>query len=83
MKTRIIQIGNSQGIRIPKPFLEQTGLGEEVELEVRADELVIRSAKKMRAGWEASFAKMVAAGDDVLLDSDVVESRWDEDEWTW
>jgi antitoxin MazE len=83
MKTRIIQIGNSQGIRIPKPFLEQTGLGEEVELEVRADELVIRSAKKMRSGWDASFAKMAALEDDSLLDADIIEGRWDEEEWTW
>ena len=82
MKTKIIQIGNSQGIRIPKPFLEQTGLSDEVELEVRADELVIRSAKKMRADWEAAFAKMAEAGDDSLLDPQV-ESLWDEDEWTW
>ncbi len=83
MKTRIIQIGNSQGIRIPKPFLEQTGLSDEVELEVRADELVIRSAKKMRSGWEASFAKMAANGDDALIDPEVTDSRWDEDEWAW
>lgn len=83
MKTKIIQIGNSQGIRIPKPFLEQTGLGDEVELEVRADELVIRSAKKMRSGWDASFAKMADSGDDTLLDPDVVANRWDEEEWTW
>jgi antitoxin MazE len=83
MKTKIIQIGNSQGIRIPKPFLEQTGLGEEVELEVRADELVIRSAKRMRAGWDTSFAKMAESGDDVLLDSGVAPNHWDEEEWTW
>src|SRR3954471_15750590 len=83
MKTKIIAIGNSQGIRIPKPFLEQTGLGDEVELEVRADELVIRSAKKTRAGWDALFAKMSVAGDDVLLDTDVLNERWDEEEWTW
>ena len=82
MKTKIIQIGNSQGIRIPKPFLEQTGLSDEVELEVRADELVIRSAKKMRADWDTAFAKMAEAGDDSLLDPEV-ESQWDEDEWTW
>ena len=82
MKTKIIQIGNSQGIRIPKPFLEQTGLGDEVELEVRADELVIRSAKKTRGDWETAFAKMAETGDDSLLDAHV-ESQWDEDEWTW
>ena len=32
MKTRIVSIGNSQGIRIPKLLLEQTGLSGEVEI---------------------------------------------------
>ena len=32
MKTRIIRIGNSQGVRIPKPLLEESGIGEEVHL---------------------------------------------------
>ena len=37
MKTRIVRIGNSQGIRIPKPLLEQTGLHDEVEVSVQDD----------------------------------------------
>jgi antitoxin MazE len=36
MKTRIVAIGNSQGIRIPKPLLEQTGLFGEVEISTAA-----------------------------------------------
>ena len=42
MKTRLIKIGNSQGIRIPKLLLEQVGLANEVELEVQQDQIVIR-----------------------------------------
>ena len=34
MKTKLIRIGNSKGIRIPKPILEQTGISDEVEMEV-------------------------------------------------
>ncbi|NJD66548.1 MAG: AbrB/MazE/SpoVT family DNA-binding domain-containing protein [Chloroflexi bacterium] len=83
MKTRIIRIGNSQGIRIPKPLLEQTGLTDEVELEVRSDEIVIRSARLPRAGWAVAFQAMAAAGDDVLLDAEVAASEWDEEEWEW
>ena len=64
MKTRIVRIGNSQGVRIPKPLLEQSGLGEEVELEVRADEIVIRAGSRPRAGWEEAFRSMADAGDD-------------------
>jgi antitoxin MazE len=58
MKTRIAPIGNSRGIRIPKPLLELTGLSGEVELHAEADALVIRPAKRPRASWASTFQKM-------------------------
>jgi antitoxin MazE len=84
MKTRIVPIGNSQGIRIPKPLLEQTGLSGEVELTAEDDALVVRPVKKPRAGWAAAFRQMARRGDDALLD-DVPQglSGWDEGEWEW
>ena len=82
MKTRIVRIGNSWGIRIPKLLLEQSGLRDEVEISVRDGSLVVRSAAKPRAGWAAAFADMAQRGDDALLD-DPVPTRWDEDEWEW
>jgi len=30
MKTQLVQIGNSRGIRIPKPLIEQCGFGDTV-----------------------------------------------------
>jgi antitoxin MazE len=84
MRTRIVRIGNSQGIRIPKPLLEQTGLRDEVEVSVQDDALIIRPARKPRAGWADAFREMARRGDDALLD-DVPPSltSWDEDEWEW
>jgi antitoxin MazE len=84
MKTRIVPIGNSQGIRIPKPLLEQTGLSGEVELSAEDDALVIRPVKKPRANWATAFQTMARRGDDALLD-DVAPSLsgWDEGEWEW
>lgn len=82
MKTRIVKIGNSQGVRIPKLFLEQTSLGEEVELEIQDNQIVIRPATFPRQGWDEAFRQM-AANDDRLLDNDVQTSRWDEEEWRW
>ena len=35
VKSRIVKIGNSKGVRIPQPILEQLALGEEVEMSVR------------------------------------------------
>lgn len=84
MKARIVRIGNSQGIRIPKPLLEQSGLGEEVELEVQHQQIIIRAANRPRAGWEAAFREMAERGDDALLDPESVAlSQWDEEEWEW
>lgn len=84
IRTRIIKIGNSQGIRIPKTLLEQSGLGEEVELEVRDETIIIRRTEKAREGWEEQFRMMAAQGDDQLLDGDAPSlTTWDEDEWEW
>lgn len=84
MKTRIVQIGNSKGVRIPKLLLEQTGLDGEVEIRAERNSLVIRPVKRARAGWAAAFREMARRGDDALLDSPLPTlSSWDEDEWEW
>ncbi len=59
-RTRIVKIGNSQGIRIPKLMLEQLGLEREVELVMQADVLLIRAARHPRQGWEEKFKDGVA-----------------------
>ncbi|MEO0540615.1 MAG: AbrB/MazE/SpoVT family DNA-binding domain-containing protein [Cyanobacteria bacterium P01_A01_bin.105] len=82
-RTRIVKIGNSQGIRIPKRVLEQLGLTGEVELLVDAGQLVIRNVQCPRADWASQFQAMAASGDDQLLDPDTIATAWDEDEWTW
>jgi antitoxin MazE len=84
MKTRIINIGNSRGIRIPKPLIEQTGLTGEVEISVREKTLIIRAAGKPRTGWEDGFKRMAMQGDDHGLDVEpLLASHFDEDEWEW
>ena len=84
MKTRIVRIGNSQGIRIPKPLLEQSGLAGEVDLEVEPGRIVIQAVGSPRRGWEEAFRAMAERGDDALLDRETVSgSSWDEQEWEW
>ncbi len=50
---KIIKIGNSQGIRIPKPIVEIANL-ENIELDfvVLDSGLLITPDKKARIGWE-------------------------------
>ena len=84
MKAKIVRIGNSRGVRIPKPVLQQCGLEDEVVMEVRGHELVIRSAHSARGGWEEAFRSMAQQGDDALVDR-VAEpaAEWDDTEWEW
>ncbi len=82
VKARIIKIGNSQGVRIPKAWLEQLNFGEEVEMLVQPDQLIIRSPHYPRQGWADQFAAMAAKGDDHLLDT-LVPTHWEQDEWEW
>jgi antitoxin MazE len=84
MKTRIVRIGNSRGVRIPKLLLEQTRLRGEVEIVAENDSLVIRPARKPREGWDEAFREMARRGDDALLDDAPPSlSTWDEGEWEW
>ncbi len=84
VKTHIIKIGNSQGIRIPKVLLQQVGLHDEVEVEAQLGQLVIRPVTLARQGWEQAFQAMAQAGDDHLLDPDpLVETAWEAAEWAW
>lgn len=82
MKARIVRIGNSQGVRIPKPLIEQAGLGEEVELVVKGATIVIKAVNGPRVGWARAFAEMAATDDDTMLDAQA-GTRFDDEEWEW
>ncbi len=83
MKARVIKIGNSKGLRIPKPILEQTGIIDEVEIRAEKNQIIIRPVKNIREGWDTAFRKMRARGDDELIVEDGLANTWDEDEWQW
>jgi antitoxin MazE len=82
IRSKVVKIGNSRGIRIPQTMLKQAGLTDQVEMTVEGNRLIVCSAYRPRAGWKNQFADMADKGDDQLLDG-VVPTRWDEDEWTW
>lgn len=83
MKADLIHIGNSRGVRIPKPIIEQCGLGDTVELRVVDDRLVISSRRPPRHGWDKAFQQAgETATDELLLDS-VASNAFDRKEWRW
>jgi len=83
MRVRIVRIGNSRGIRIPKALLEEAGLNDEVDLKVQDGTLVIAPVDRPRQGWDEAFAAMALAGDDDLLDAAMTTSEFDEESWEW
>ncbi|MBI4534600.1 MAG: AbrB/MazE/SpoVT family DNA-binding domain-containing protein [Candidatus Melainabacteria bacterium] len=83
MKVEIIKIGNSQGIRIPKPLIEQCGFGTAVELTVRKNCLVVSPLTTARRGWERAFQAMAKRGDDKPVIAEPISNQWDEREWLW
>ena len=82
MKGKIVQIGNSRGVRLPKPLLQEAGLSDIVEIVARNGTIVISSASHPRAGWAEAAKLAHERGDDEPLDPPT-SSRFDEEEWKW
>ena len=80
MRTRIVRIGNSQGVRIPKALLEESGLSGEVDMSVHDGNLVIAPAERPRQGWADAFRQMALHGDDALFYGDLATTESLEEE---
>jgi antitoxin MazE len=82
LKARLVQIGNSRGIRLPKTVLAEAQLEDEVELKAEPGCIIIRSARRPRAGWAEAAQQMRKRGEDQLLDRPV-STRFDREDWKW
>ncbi|HEX4773953.1 MAG TPA: hypothetical protein VH234_00335 [Candidatus Saccharimonadales bacterium] len=63
MTTKIIRIGNSRGVRLPKLLLDESGLGTEVEVIAKAGEIRIVPAKKSKVSDSALLSEEVLGRD--------------------
>jgi antitoxin MazE len=81
-KARIVRIGNSRGIRVPKVLLDQAQLPDEVELHAEPGRLIVQGARRPRMGWAELAQVMAKRGDDHLIDEPVA-TRFDQEEWEW
>jgi len=82
MKTRLVRIGNSRGVRLPKPLIEEAGLSEEVEIRARQGSIVILPVAGVRSGWAEAARQLRTCNEDRLLDGPT-ETRFDHREWSW
>ncbi|WP_188908879.1 AbrB/MazE/SpoVT family DNA-binding domain-containing protein [Salinarimonas ramus] len=83
MKVNLVAIGNSKGIRLPASVIKQCGFGDQIEMRVEGDKVVLQPVRKVRDGWDEACARMAAAGDDATLLDDMPATSWDDEEWEW
>ena len=82
MRSRLVKIGNSRGVRLAKTMLEEAGLTDEVDIHVRGRSIVITPAKKVREGWAEDARLAAKRGDDRLIETPP-PTKFDEEEWVW
>jgi len=83
--TMLTKIGNSQGIRIPKPIIKQAKLeNSEIKFEVTRDGLLLKPVKKVsRKDWEKNIKEVLSKN--IQEDEAILQEWLDEelDEWEW
>lgn len=84
MEAKIIAIGNSRGVRLPKKILEAANLesAETVVLSITTDGLLLSPARKPRDGWAAA-AKQAALQHEDSWEGLPPWNQSDETDWTW
>jgi antitoxin MazE len=82
MKARVVRIGNSRGVRLPKPLIAEAGLPDEVEIRARNGAIIISAASRPRVGWAEAAKRAHIRDEDRLLDAPT-RTRFDDDEWEW
>ena len=84
MTLKLIQIGNSMGIRLPKKLIEQFNFNNEIDAEIKRDGLLLRKKNNSRAGWKKQILREIKKGGypESLIEGNI-ENEFDESEWQW
>jgi len=89
MRLKLIQIGNSQGVRLSQSLIKQCGFKNSVEVQLLDHCLILKASKESRQEWDHLFeVECKHTGEDSLKDienADFLEAKnlWDQDEWEW
>lgn len=84
MVLRLVQIGNSKGIRLPKRIIEQLNFSDEIEAEVKREGLLLKKKTKARVGWKKQILREIKKGGyPEMLIPDNIQNEFDESEWQW
>ncbi len=83
MRTGLVRIGNSYGIRIPRSFIRQCKLRNEVELRIENGCIVVSAGRRPRDGWEEAFRAAGSSAKDELPLKRIDSNQFDRAEWRW
>lgn len=82
MKGKLVRIGNSRGVRLPRAVIEEAGLREDLEIRIEGRTVVLSSPARVREGWTDAARKLVDRGEADLLDLPS-ENTFDREDWEW
>ena len=83
MKIKLITIGNSKGLRLPKTIIQQYKIGEDLQIELQEDGILLKPLTKPRTGWLEQFEKEVKPIEKQEKNWMEASNRFDKEEWTW
>ncbi len=77
----LIKIGNSQGIRIPKPLIQQANLeGKELDIQVVNQGILVSPCKKPRENWKEAIEEILAHNGPETTDGEWLDAELTSDE---
>jgi antitoxin MazE len=83
MKIKLINIGNSKGLRLSKALIQQYNITEDIQLELKEDGILLKPITKPRSGWSEQFEKSVKQIEKQEKNWMEARNRFDKEEWTW
>ena len=83
MILKVIDIGNSKGIRLPQALIKNYSIEKEIKVELNEDGILLKPIKNAREGWEEQFKNALAAQSDDDKSWEVPTNKFDEEEWQW
>lgn len=82
IELKIVPVGNSKGVRLPKEIIERYAITESIVLEAREEGLLLRNHRDKRLGWEATYQEMAREREDwSVFDATIADGLDPGDKW--
>lgn len=82
IELKIVPIGNSRGVRLPKAVMDRYEIKDALVLEAREDGLLLRGKKDKRLTWKETFQDMAREKEDWSdLDATVADGIAPNEKW--